>query len=138
MPQTDPRLRAALEDARRETSQAVSSLRDMAASIRKEHEQFRSDRDKRAERRAKAARAGELGPDMARLQQDVDLRRTTWADVLEGRDTSASAHAARANITRSVEEMAVTVRRDPDFVREDLETRRRSEALQAELADDGR
>ena len=100
MPEQDPRLRAALENSRRETADAVSSLRSMAASIRQEHEKFKQERDKRQEERVKAARDGELGRDAQRLQQRIDLRQTTWEDVLAGRDTHPSAARARHNLER--------------------------------------
>ena len=123
MAEQDPRLRAALADAQKETADAVSALRSMTASIRKEHEEFKKERDKRAKDREKAAREGELGPDMQRLQQRVDLNQTSWDDVLQGRDDHPSAARARAHVRDGLRAVGEEVKRDPDFIEEDLEAR---------------
>lgn len=136
MPEQDPRLRAALENSRRETADAVSSLRSMAASIRQEHEKFKQERDKRQEDRTKAARDGELGPDAQRLQQRIDLRQTTWEDVLAGRDTHPSAARARHNLERNLPVMAAEAQQDPDVVEEDLEARAAQARLRQEMGEE--
>ena len=133
MAETDPRLRAALANARRETSEAVSSLQTMATELRKEHRQFEKERAGREEARARQAREGELGPEMQRLQQRVDLRQTTWDDVLEGRDDHPSAVAARVNVQRHLREAGEAARLDPEFVEADLETRAAQERVRTEL-----
>jgi predicted PP-loop superfamily ATPase len=128
----DPRLRAALENANRETADAVSSLRAMTASIKREHEQFKKERDKRREERAKEAREGTLGRDMQRLQTRVDRRETTWEDVVEGRDNDPSAVIARDHARRNIEELATRLQADPEFVEEQDELRRADERARAE------
>jgi predicted PP-loop superfamily ATPase len=128
----DPRLRAALENADRETADAVSSLRAMTASIKREHEQFKKERDKRREERAKEAREGTLGRDMQRLQTRVDRRETTWEDVVEGRDNDPSAVIARDHARRNIEELATRLQADPEFVEEQDEVRRADERARAE------
>jgi hypothetical protein len=132
MTEMDPRLRAALQNADRETAGAVSSLRSMAASIRKEHEQFKREAEKRREQRDRDARTGELGRDVQRLQERVDRRETTWGDVLEGRDTHPSATVARQNVQRGVDALAVQVQADPDFVEEQQALRVQQERTRAE------
>lgn len=131
----DPRLRAALENANRETADAVSSLRAMTASIKREHEQFKKERDKRREERAKQAREGTLGRDMQRLQTRVDRRETTWEDVVEGRDNDPSALVARDHARRNLEELASRLQADPEFVQERDELRRADERARAERGD---
>lgn len=131
----DPRLRAALENANRETADAVSSLRAMTASIKREHEQFKKERDKRREERAKQAREGTLGRDMQRLQTRVDRRETTWEDVVEGRDHDPSAVVARDHARRNLEELASRLQADPEFVQERDELRRADERARAERGD---
>lgn len=131
----DPRLRAALENADRETADAVSSLRAMTASIKREHEQFKKERDKRREERAKQAREGTLGRDMQRLQTRVDRRETTWEDVVEGRDNDPSALVARDHARRNLEELASRLQADPEFVQERDELRRADERARAERGD---
>ena len=133
MPELDPRLRAALESSRRETADAVSSLRAMAASIRQEHEKYRQERDKRQEERVKAVREGEQGPEAQRLQQRIDLRQTTWEDVMSGRDNHPSAVHARQHLQRNLSAMADRVRQDPEFVEEDLEVRAAQARLHEEM-----
>ena len=128
----DPRLRAALENADRETADAVSSLRAMTASIKREHEQFKKVRDKRRAERAKEAREGTLGRDMQRLQARVDRRETTWEDVVEGRDGDPSAVIARDHARRNIEELAARLQADPEFVEERDELRRADERTRAE------
>jgi len=128
----DPRLRAALENADRETADAVSSLRAMTASIKREHEQFKKERDKRREERAKEAREGTLGRDMQRLQARVDRRETTWEDVVEGRDSDPSAVIARDHARRNIEELATRLQADPGFVEERDELRRADERARTE------
>lgn len=128
----DPRLRAALENADRETADAVSSLRAMTASIKREHEQFKKERDKRREERAKAAREGTLGRDMQRLQMRVDRNETTWDEVVEGRDNDPSAVIARDHMRRNIEDLATQLRTDPEFVEEQDELRRADERARAE------
>ncbi len=132
MPDQDPRLRAALANADRETADAVSSLRSMTASIRKEHEQFKKERDPRRAERAREAREGELGRDMQRLQQRVDQHDTTWEDVLEGRDEHPSAAVARDNARRNIADLAQQLQADPEFVEEQDELRRHEEQARAE------
>ncbi len=133
MAEQDPRLRAALANANKETADAVSSLRSMTASIRKEHEEFKKERDKRSAAREKAAREGELGPDMQRLQQRVDLHQTSWDDVLEGRDEHPSAARARAHVREGLRSIGEEVQRDPDFLEEDLEARATQARVEGEL-----
>ena len=128
----DPRLRAALENANRETADAVTSLRAMTASIKREHEQFKKERDKRREERAKEAREGTLGRDVQRLQTRVDRRETTWEDVVDGRDDDPSAVVAREHARRNVQDLATRLRADPAFVEEQDELRRADERARAE------
>ncbi|CAN5503597.1 hypothetical protein BH10ACT10_BH10ACT10_24060 [soil metagenome] len=132
MPEQDPRLRAALADADRETAAAVSSLRAMTASIKKDHEAFKKERDKRREERAKEAREGELGRETQRIQGRVDRNQTTWEDVLEGRDTDPSAVVARENARRNVADLAARLQADPEFVEEQEKLRLEEERVRAE------
>lgn len=128
----DPRLRAALENADRETADAVSSLRAMTASIKREHEQFKKERDKRRAERAKEAREGTLGREMQRLQMRVDRNETTWEAVVEGRDNDASAVIARDHMRRNIEDLATQLEADPEFVEEQDALRRADEQARAE------
>jgi len=133
----DPRLRAALESSRRETADAVSSLRAMAASIRQEHEKFKQERDKRQEERAKEARDGELGPEAQRLQQRIDLRQTTWEAVLSGADQHPTAAHAREHLQRNLAAMAQRIQADPDFVEDDLAARAAQARVREEIDGQG-
>ena len=132
MPDQDPRLRAALANADRETADAVSSLRAMTASIKKDHEAFKKERDKRREERAKEAREGELGREMQRLQARVDRNQTTWEDVVEGRDNDPSAVVARENARRNIADLSRQLQADPEYVEETEELRLAEERTRAE------
>ena len=128
----DPRLRAAREEARRTAAEAVQSLQAMAAGLRKQHERFRADRDQRDASRARAAREGELGPEVQRIQQRIDLGQTTWDDVLQGRDDHSSAVAARQNVQRHLREVGEQLRHDPDFQEKDQAAREQQQRLRDE------
>ncbi len=132
MPDQDPRLRAALANADRETADAVSSLRAMTAAIKKDHEAFKKERDKRREERAKEAREGELGREMKRLQARVDRNQTTWEDVVEGRDNDPSAVVARENARRNIADLSRQLQADPEYVEETEELRLAEERTRAE------
>jgi hypothetical protein len=132
VPDQDPRLRAALANADRETADAVSSLRAMTAAIKKDHEAFKKERDKRREERTKEAREGELGREMQRLQARVDRNQTTWEDVVEGRDNDPSAVVARENARRNIADLSRQLQADPEYVEETEELRLAEERTRAE------
>jgi hypothetical protein len=132
VPDQDPRLRAALANADRETADAVSSLRAMTAAIKKDHEAFKKERDKRREERTKEAREGELGREMQRLQARVDRNQTTWEDVVEGRDNDPSAVVARENARRNIADLSRRLQADPEYVEETEELRLAEERTRAE------
>lgn len=55
-----------------------------------------------ADRRAKAARSGQLGTDWQRVQQQIDLGRTSLAAVFDGTDTSPHAERLRQRSRRTL------------------------------------
>ena len=66
--------------------------------VREAHAAHRAESARGAARRADLARAGRLGPQVARVQAEVDAGRTTWAAVLDGTDRSPAAAAARGHV----------------------------------------
>lgn len=129
----DPRLAEALARSREQSAAAVSSLRSMAAGIRREHEEFRRDRGRRSGERAAQARSGELGPEMQELQQRIDRGSTTWDDVLSGRDTHPSAVAARTNMARNLTDIGEQVREDPEVAEADEAAREAQARIERDL-----
>jgi hypothetical protein len=132
VPEQDPRLRAALADADRATADAVASLRKMTESIKKDHAAFRRERDRRRDERAQAAREGELGREVQRLQMRVDRHQTTWEDVVEGRDTDPAAAVVRADAHRHLADLARSLHADPEHLAREQELRRAAEETRAE------
>jgi hypothetical protein len=69
------------------------------------------------ERRAEAARRGELGPEWRRLQARIDLEETTLEEVFDGTDTSPEAEALRAQasvrLRATVEQLEAEAAVDP-------------------------
>lgn len=131
MPQ-DPRLAAAAAAARQESAAAVSSLRAMAASIRREQAAFRRERDQRSADRAEQARAGTLGPDVQQVQRRVDAGATTWDDVFQGRDDHPSATGVRADVERNLTSLGERLRDDPEFVEVDEAARETDRRIRRE------
>lgn len=121
---TDPRLRAALESVDREATEAITSLRSMADSLRREQAAFRARARDRDQARTRAARAGELGPEMQHVQERVDRNLTTWSDVVEGRDEHPTAARVRDTMRRRVAVLGREVRSDPEVAELDAEVRR--------------
>jgi hypothetical protein len=71
--------------------EATAAARETAAEVQAERLALARRTAEHEERRAAAARDGELGPDWRVLQQRIDAGRTTLADVLTGRDGSPEA-----------------------------------------------
>ncbi|HEY0119733.1 MAG TPA: hypothetical protein VGC04_13235 [Cellulomonas sp.] len=67
-----------------------------------------------AAQRARAARAGDLGPDWQRVQQRIDLGRTSLADVFDGSDTSREAERLRGQSSTTLSEGRATAARSGD------------------------
>ena len=133
MPDQDPRLRAALANADRETADAVSSLRSMTASIREEHEQFKKERDKRREERGQGGPGGRAGP---RHAAPAAARRPQ-PDHLGGRprgprQATRARPVARDNARRNIADLAAQPQADPEYVEETEELRRGAGATRAE------
>lgn len=57
------------------------------------------------EKRADAARKGELGPEWRTIQQRIDTGRTSVADVFSGTDTSPEANALRGMSRRNLDRL---------------------------------
>lgn len=86
-----------IEQLRTRLSQKLGALSAIRAEIVADTALTAADDAKQEERRADAARSGELGPAWKKVQQRVDLGQTTLADVFSGRDESAEALALVAS-----------------------------------------
>ena len=65
-------------------------------------------------RRASAARKGELGPEWQKIQQKIDLNKTTLADVFSGADESAEAKALSARSRTNLQALGDQLEADDD------------------------
>ncbi|WP_182112014.1 MULTISPECIES: hypothetical protein [unclassified Actinotalea] len=83
----NPDVTALLADLRA----ATASVRAVAAQQEQERQAFAAQTARQEEERAKAARAGELGPDWRTLQQRIDLGQTSLAAILAGADEHPAA-----------------------------------------------
>lgn len=105
------RLRARLEAS-------LSTISDTVASFQAAQREYAASDAEAEEKRAKAARSGELGADWQKVQQRIDLKETTLADVFTGRDDSPEARAllatARTTITEVSKELDREAELDPE------------------------
>ncbi len=74
-----------------------------------------------AAQRARAARAGDLGPEWQRVQQRIDLGRTSLAAVFDGSDTSREAERLRGRSRTTLSEGRTTARSGDDPMAEALD-----------------
>lgn len=88
---------------------ALRRLEAVSASLRAEHDRWRQGAAARAAARGAAARRGDLGPGARELQARVDGGLTTWAAVLDGRDSSVAAAEARRHVAQRLVELARAV-----------------------------
>lgn len=97
------------ERLRERLESSLSAISGTVASFQEEQRKFAESDAEAEEKRAKAARSGELGADWQKVQQRIDLKTTTLADVFTGRDDSPEARAllgaARAKITEVSQEL---------------------------------
>lgn len=83
---------------------ATAEVRETARSVAAERESLAREVEESEERRAAAARRGELGEDWRRLQQRIDVGQASLAAALSGADTSPEARRiADATMDRLVE-----------------------------------
>ncbi len=87
----DPDVAALIEEMR----QAQDDIRSATLEVNAERAQLARESQAEEERRAEAARRGELGPHWQRLQQRIDLGETTVAAIMTGVDMSPDAQAIR-------------------------------------------
>ena len=87
-----------------ELREATLEVRATAAGIAAERDALARQAAESEDRRATAARRGELGEDWRQLQERIDLGRTSLAAVLSGEDTSPVARRiADATMERLVD-----------------------------------
>lgn len=97
------------ERLRERLESSLSAISGTLASLQETQREYAASDAEAEEKRAKAARAGELGADWQKVQQRIDLKTTTLEDVFTGRDDSPEARAllgaARAKITEVSQEL---------------------------------
>ncbi|QIK67713.1 hypothetical protein G7072_16375 [Nocardioides sp. HDW12B] len=126
---SDPRLRQALEESRRQTRDAVRDLRALTAQTQAEQREFRKEQERSGADRATDARRGALGPAMQRVQERIDRRQTTWNDVVSGADTHPSAVAVRRDIEQGLAEFRRLADQDPEVIEAQIAARAAAERL---------
>jgi len=92
----NPTFRDLIEQARAATAQMAEATREQREA-RHAFESEYADVQKKIEARR---RNGDMGRDWQVLQQRIDLNQTTFADILNGVDTSSEARAVRLVIQR--------------------------------------
>lgn len=92
--------------ARVATAEVVARLTATTQALRAEHDRWRTTAAAHRTAREEAARRGELGAGARELQDRVDAGLTTWEAVVDGRDTSAAARAARVHVDQRVAALA--------------------------------
>jgi hypothetical protein len=137
MVRRDPRLDAALAASRAERDSALSSIRSMTASIKRDHAAFKEAKRGRDEERARQARSGELGPRMQELQRRIDAGETSWDDVVSGRDPHPSAEATREDMRRNLDDLSEVLAQDPEVAEQAAETRALQERVDRESRTEG-
>lgn len=109
---------ADFERLRERLEASLATISDTVASIQEAQREYAASDAEAEEKRAKAARAGELGADWQKVQQRIDLKETTLADVFTGRDDSPEARAllatARTTITEVSKELDREAELDPE------------------------
>lgn len=94
----------------------LGALNEALAEVAVEVQAQRAEFADEAARDAQRARSGELGADMRRLQERVDLGQTSWGAVISGADASPEAASAREQTARNAESFASAV--DAEFAAE--------------------
>jgi hypothetical protein len=106
------------EQERARLDEVLMRMNALVAEIEEEIRASEAEGEREDEERAKAARAGELGPDWRKIQQRIDLGETTLADVLGGVDETLEARniraTAAANLTAWGEQLRERLVEDPE------------------------
>jgi len=124
------RLRARLEAS-------LSTISDTVASFQAAQREYAASDAEAEEKRAKAARAGELGADWQKVQQRIDLKETTLADVFTGRDDSPEARALLAAARTTITEVSKELDREAELDTEETpieEVQRMQAEFEARMA----
>lgn len=97
---------AAIIAAREDTARLLK----MAAGLRAETAPLAAERAKKEEEVARRRRSGEAGPDWQRLQQRIDMGRTTFFEIISGLDRSREAARVREVTAQNLTEATAIVR----------------------------
>lgn len=93
-----------------ELRSALDEVRELTAHIIDEGREQYAEDDERDERRAQAARRGDLGPDWRTLQQRLDRGETTLGAIARGGDDSPEADAVREHAIVNIADLARQLR----------------------------
>lgn len=90
------------------------SFDNLSQEINKQHEQNQRDNAEHRQRRAEAARRGELGEDWKTIQERIDNGETTLEDVFSGKDTSEAAETIRKTAQQNVTKVMQQARQEAE------------------------
>ena len=126
------------EQLRDRLENSISSLRGTLDSLNDAQRVATAQNAEAEEKRAKAARSGELGSDWQRIQQRIDLNSTTLADVFSGRDDSPEARALLGTARSTLAEVSKELDDEAEAAEEETpqeEVQRMNATFQARLAE---
>jgi len=90
------------------------SFDNLSQEINKQREQNQRDNAEPRQRRAEAARRGELGEDWKTIQERIDNGETTLEDVFSGKDTSEAAETIRKTAQQNVTKVMQQARQEAE------------------------
>ncbi|CAN5382677.1 hypothetical protein BH11ACT5_BH11ACT5_23580 [soil metagenome] len=126
------------ERLRERLESSLSAISGTVASFQEEQRKFAESDAEAEEKRAKAARSGELGADWQKVQQRIDLKTTTLADVFTGKDESPEARALLGAARAKIAEVSQEFDREAEDSEEETpieEVQRMQAEFQARMAE---
>lgn len=116
-----------------EMAEIMRGLRAAQSEIREQHAAYRREKEERDEERARARRRGDLGPELQRVQERIDAGRTTWEDVISGRDDHSDSQFVRRRIETNLDSLAEHLEDDEEFQEQADAVRANSKRIDDEM-----
>lgn len=98
-------VRRAAARSREVADTVVAQAAATTRALRRELVEQRSAAARRRTEHEQAARSGALGAGVRRIQTRADRGETSWEAVIDGRDASADAARARADVARRLDQL---------------------------------
>ncbi|WP_048728865.1 hypothetical protein [Kytococcus sedentarius] len=94
--------------------EAMRSLQELSENFDRQREADAQNNAKSREKRAEAARRGEMGEDWRKIQERIDNGETTLRAVFSGEDTSDAAASLRRTAQRNITKAMQQTRQDAE------------------------